>query len=90
MGEVAFVHNSVDWTGLPIRINFSYELNTLLTPEERHAILYEIEFGLMPGDTGKKYEWEISRQSGYKLAAMFHAIPRGRPCSAPAGTARRP
>ncbi|WP_135550504.1 hypothetical protein [Paenibacillus cymbidii] len=72
MGEVAFLQNGVDFTKLPIRINFSLELNTLLTPEERHAILYEIEFGLMPGDTGKKYEWETSRQTGYDLAMTMH------------------
>ncbi|WP_213585665.1 hypothetical protein [Paenibacillus sp. J2TS4] len=72
MGEVAFMKNGVDWTELPIRVNFSLELNTLLTPEERHAILYDIEFGLMPGDKGKKYEWEIAKQSGYGLAATFH------------------
>jgi hypothetical protein len=71
MGEAAFEHNEVDWRELPIRVNFSYELNTMLTPEERHALLYEIEFGLMPGDTGKKYEWEIAKESGYELAVTF-------------------
>ncbi|MDQ6419709.1 hypothetical protein RB620_09735 [Paenibacillus sp. LHD-117] len=72
MGQVAFEHMGIDWTKLPIRINFSYELNTMLTPQERHAILYDIEFGLMPGDTGKKYEWNISREAGYALATTFH------------------
>lgn len=72
MGQTAFMHNRLDWTKLPIRVNFSYELNTMLTPDERHAILYDIEFGLMPGDTGKKYEWNIAKQSGYDLAVTFH------------------
>jgi hypothetical protein len=72
MGEVAFVDKGIDWTKLPIRINWSFELNTLLTPIERHAILYDIEFGLMPGDTGKKFEWEIAKESAYLLAATFH------------------
>jgi len=71
MGEVGFLINDVDFTQLPIRINFSYELNTMLTPEERHAILYDIEFGLMPGDTGKKYEWETAIASGYDLAVCI-------------------
>lgn len=72
MGETAFVARGVDWTQLPIRINWAYELNTILTPLERHSILYDIEFGLMPGDTGKKYEWEIAKKSGFELAATFH------------------
>jgi hypothetical protein len=71
MGEVAFEHKGVDWTKLPIRINWSYELNTLLTPLERHAILYDVEFGLMPGDTGKKFEFEVVKKSGYDLAVTF-------------------
>ena len=72
MGQVAFEQNGVDWTKLPIRINFSLELNTMLTPQERHAILYDIEFGLMPGNTGKKYEWETSKEAQYDLAVTFH------------------
>lgn len=72
MGEVAFVDRGIDWTKLPIRINWAFELNTLLTPLERHAVLYDIEFGLMPGDTGKRYEWEITKESSYRLAETFH------------------
>ncbi|XID90393.1 hypothetical protein ACF3MZ_17790 [Paenibacillaceae bacterium WGS1546] len=72
MGEVGFVRHGVDWTKLPVRINWSYELNNLLTPLERHAVLYDIEFGLMPGDTGKKFEWEVTKRSGYPLAVTFH------------------
>lgn len=72
MGQASFVQHDIDWTKLPIRINFSYELNRMLTPEERHAILYQIEFGLMPGGTGKKYEWETAMESGYQLATTFH------------------
>ncbi|MGG1519266.1 hypothetical protein ABE504_27965 [Paenibacillus oryzisoli] len=71
MGEVGFLMNGIDFAQLPIRVNFSYELNTMLTPEERHAILYAIEFGLMPGDTGKKYEWETAIASGYDLAVSI-------------------
>lgn len=72
MGKVGFAAKGVDWTGVPIRINWSYELNNLLTPLERHAILYDIEFGLMPGDIGKKFEWETVKKSGYELATTFH------------------
>jgi hypothetical protein len=72
MGEVAFVAKGIDWTMLPLRINWVYELNTILTPLERHSILYDIEFGLMPGDTGKKFEWEVAKKSGFELAMTFH------------------
>lgn len=72
MGEVGFVNKGIDWTKLPIRINWSYELIKFLTPLERHAVLYDIEFGLMPGDSGKKFEWEVTKQADFPLAVTFH------------------
>jgi len=36
---------------------------------ERHAVLYFIEQGLMP-KTGKRYEWEVGRESGDAFAAL--------------------
>ena len=70
MGEVGFVHLGIDWTKIPINFTWSLNLNTQLTPIERHAVLYFIEQGLMPR-TGKRYEWEVGTQSGDPLSGMF-------------------
>jgi hypothetical protein len=70
MGEVGFVHAGIDWTKIPINFTWSLNLNTQLTPIERHAVLYFIEQGLMPR-TGKRYEWEVGTQSGDALSGMF-------------------
>jgi hypothetical protein len=45
-------------------------LNEQLTPPERHAVLWFIEQGLM-SKTGKRYEWEVGRESGDPLAELF-------------------
>jgi hypothetical protein len=45
-------------------------LNTECTPIERHAVLYFIEQGLM-SKTGKRYEWEVGRESGIPLMATI-------------------
>jgi hypothetical protein len=70
MGEVGFVALGVDWTGARITHNWSLRLNTECTPLERHAVLYFIEQGLMTR-TGKRYEWEVGRESGIPLAATI-------------------
>jgi hypothetical protein len=70
MGEVGFVALGVDWTEARITHNWSYRLNTECTPIERHAVLYFIEQGLMT-KTGKRYEWEVSQQSGIPLMATI-------------------
>jgi len=70
MGQVGFVANRIDWTQIPINFTWSLNLNTQLTPIERHAVLFFIEQGLMP-KTGKRFEWEIATQSGDPLAALF-------------------
>jgi hypothetical protein len=71
MGEVGFAALGIDWPSL-VRINFTWSLglNTQLTPIERHAVLYFIEQGLM-GRTGKRYEWEVARDTGLPLAHTF-------------------
>ncbi len=71
MGEVGFVSVGVDWPKT-VRVNFTWslDLNSQLSPKERHAVLYFIEQGLMP-KTGKRHEWEVGRQSGNPLAATF-------------------
>jgi hypothetical protein len=70
MGEVGFVAGGIDWTEARITHNWSLRLNTECTPSERHAVLYFIEQGLMTR-TGKRYEWEVGKESGNPLAATF-------------------
>jgi hypothetical protein len=70
MGEVGFVALGVDWTQARVTYNWSYRLNTECTPLERHAVLFFIEQGLMPR-TGKRYEFEVGRESGLPLIATF-------------------
>jgi hypothetical protein len=70
MGEVGFVALGVDWTQVRITHNWSLRLNTECTPIERHAVLYFIEQGLMTR-TGKRYEWELGRESRIPLMATI-------------------
>lgn len=67
MGEVGFIAAGVDWRQIPVNFTWSLNLNTQLTPIERHAVLFFIEQGLMP-KTGKRYEWEVSTDSGNPLS----------------------
>jgi hypothetical protein len=70
LGEVGFVSLGVDWSQIPINFTWSLNLNTQLTPQERHAVLFFIEQGLMP-KTGKRFEWEVGQASGWPLAALI-------------------
>lgn len=70
MGEVGFRALGVDWTAIPINFTWSLNLNTQLTAQERHAVLFYIEQGLMPR-TGKRYEWEVGTASGNPLSGVF-------------------
>jgi hypothetical protein len=70
MGEVGFVALGVDWRQVRITHNWSLRLNTECTPLERHAVLYFIEQGLMTR-TGKRYEWEVGKDSGLPLVATI-------------------
>jgi len=72
MGEVAFEAKAVDWTRIPLNVSFALRLNLHATAEERQLLLYSIEQSLMPGDTGKRYEYNIARQAGDELSAHFH------------------
>ncbi|MFO0941419.1 MAG: hypothetical protein U0930_11695 [Pirellulales bacterium] len=60
MGEIGFASQGIDWTQIPINFTWSLNLNSQLTPQERHGVLFFIEQGLMTR-TGKRYEWEIAR-----------------------------
>lgn len=70
LGEVGFVHLGIDWATIPINFTWSLNLNTQLTPQERHAVLFFIEQGLMPR-MGKRYEWEVAKESGIPLMGVF-------------------
>jgi len=70
MGEAGFRVLGIDWSRIPINFTWSLNLNTQLTPRERHAVLFFIEQGLMP-KTGKRYEWEVGRASGIPLSGLF-------------------
>lgn len=70
MGEAGFAALQVDWRQIPVNFTWSLNLNTQLTPQERHAVLFFIEQGLMPR-TGKRYEWEVAQASGVPVAALF-------------------
>lgn len=70
LGEVGFEQLGLDWTRIPVNFTWSLNLNTQLTPRERHAVLFFIEQGLMPR-SGKRYEWEVGQASGIPLAAVI-------------------
>lgn len=67
MGEVGFRSLGLEWATLTQpNYTFSYVLNTHLSPQERHAVLYFIEQGLMPKH-GKRFEWELAKATGEDL-----------------------
>lgn len=70
MGEVGFVALGIDWHKIPINFTWSRNLNLQLDARERHGVLFYIEQNLMPR-TGKRYEWEVARESGDPLSALF-------------------
>jgi hypothetical protein len=72
MGTVAFEARGVDWTRIPLNVSFALRLNLHATPLERQVMLYGIEQGLMPGDTGKRYEYETAKAAADALSAHFH------------------
>jgi hypothetical protein len=71
MGEAGFVSLGLDWPKLVmVNSTWSRALNAQLKAKERHAVLYYIEQGLMP-KTGKRHEWEVSREAKSPLATTF-------------------
>jgi hypothetical protein len=71
MGEVGFVSLGIDWTRIPFNFTWSLGLNTMLTPLERHAVLFTIEQGLMPRKNGKEHEWEVGVATADPLTARI-------------------
>jgi hypothetical protein len=72
LGTAALEARGVDWTRIPLNVSFALRLNLHATPLERQVILYAIEQSLMPGDTGKRAEWETAIQAGDSLSAHLH------------------
>jgi hypothetical protein len=71
MGEIGFAKLGIDWAKF-VMVNHTWalNLNTQLNAQERHAVLYFIEQGLMP-KTGKRYEWEVATASEDPLCKTF-------------------
>jgi hypothetical protein len=71
MGEVGFVSLGLDWTKIPMDVTWSRSLNKMLSPLERHAVLFTIEQGLMPKKVGKEYEWEVALSAESSLSQLI-------------------
>jgi hypothetical protein len=72
MGTVALAARGIDWTRLPLHVGFSLRLNRHAEPLERQILLFAIEQSLMPGDTGKRFEYDTAVAAGDALSAHFH------------------
>jgi len=71
MGEVALYNEGIAFHDYPIQKIISVAYNTKLTPLEAHSVLWGIEQGLMPKETGKRYEWVVAMDAGNELVATF-------------------
>ena len=67
MGEVALQAAGVPFYAYPIDMAASASLNREFTPLEAHILLWDIEQGLMPRETGKRWEWTIAGLDGDPL-----------------------
>ena len=71
LGTIYFEHLGVDWKKkIAIHPGMSIRLGTL-SIQDAHLVLYAIEQTLMPGNTGKRLEYEISRNANDALAAYI-------------------
>ncbi len=71
LGAVYFTAIDVDWKRL-IAIHPGMSIRFLsLSVQDAHTVLYAIEQKLMPGNTGKRLEYEISRNANDPLAAQI-------------------
>ena len=72
MGEIGFLSMGIDWSQIPFNFTWSLGLNTMLTPKERHAVLFTIEQGAYAQeDRQKEYEWEVAVATSDPLASMI-------------------
>jgi hypothetical protein len=73
MGSVALEARGVDWKReIPLNVSFALRLNLHATPEERQMMLFAIEQSLMPGETGKRFEYDTAVEARDALSAHFH------------------
>jgi bacterioferritin (cytochrome b1) len=72
MGTVGLRARGIDWMQLPLHVGFSLRLNLHASPLERQILLYAIEQSLMPGETGKRFEYETAVAAADPLSAHFH------------------
>jgi hypothetical protein len=72
LGSVGLKARGIDWTKIPLNVGFSLRLNRHATPLERQIMLYAIEQSLMPGETGKRFEYNTAVDAGDELSAHFH------------------
>jgi hypothetical protein len=72
MGTVGLKARGVDWQQVPLNVSFALRLNLHATPRERQVMLFAIEQSLMPGETGKRFEYETAVAAGDALSAHFH------------------
>lgn len=69
LGTIYFENRGVDWKkNIAIHPGMSIRLGKLPV-KDAHLVLYAIEQNLMPGSTGKRLEYEISRNAQDALAA---------------------
>jgi hypothetical protein len=73
MGSVALHARGIKWKrDVPLNVSFALRLNLHATPLERQTMLFAIEQSLMPGETGKRFEYETAVAADDSLSAHFH------------------
>lgn len=71
LGTIYFENRGVDWkTRIAIHPGMAIRLGTL-EPHDAHMVLYAIEQKLMPAKTGKKLEYEISKNAADPLVVQI-------------------
>ncbi len=71
LGTIYFENRGVDWKKLiAIHPGMSLRLNQLAI-QDAHNVLYAIEQNLMPAKTGKKFEYQISKNADDPLAMLI-------------------
>ena len=71
MGEAGLYQDGVAFYSYPVEYLTSLALNTTAETLDAHLVLWYIEQGLMPKDTGKHFEWEVAKKSDNELAKNF-------------------
>jgi hypothetical protein len=71
MGTVGLRARGIEWQSVPLNVSFALRLNLHATPQERQIMLYAIEQSLMPGETGKRFEYDTAVAAGDELSAHF-------------------